>query len=185
MISGAFSLSQQAMQLGLLPRLDVHQTSEEAIEQVYVPQFNWLLMVCVLGLVLTFGSSDNLAGAYGIAVAGTMVLTTSLLAVVARRLWRWSLPVTVAVIGFFLVVDVTFFAANAVKIPQGGWFPLLIGGVVFTLMSTWRRGRQITSSAPVRTTRHCNSSSRARAHCPADGRHRTGALRHGSGAHEA
>ena len=142
-ISGAFSLSQQAMQLGLLPRLDVHQTSEEAIGQVYVPQINWLLMVCVLGLVLTFGSSDNLAGAYGIAVAGTMVITTSLLAVVARRLWRWSLPVTVAVIGFFLVVDVTFFAANAVKIPQGGGFPLLIGGVVFTLMSTWRRGRQI------------------------------------------
>jgi KUP system potassium uptake protein len=142
-ISGAFSLSQQAMQLGLLPRLDVLQTSEEAIGQVYVPQINWLLMVCVLGLVLSFGSSDNLAAAYGIAVAGTMVITTSLLAVVARRLWRWSLPVTAAVIGFFLVVDVAFFLANAVKIPQGGWFPLLIGAIVFTLMSTWRRGRQI------------------------------------------
>src|SRR6202161_1687340 len=142
-ISGAFSLSQQAMQLGLLPRLDVLQTSEEAIGQVYVPQINWLLMVCVLGLVLSFGSSDNLAGAYGIAVAGTMVITTSLLAVVARRLWRWSLPVTAAVIGFFLVVDVAFFLANAVKIPQGGWFPLLVGAFVFTLMSTWRRGRQI------------------------------------------
>ena len=142
-ISGAFSLSQQAMQLGLLPRLDVLQTSEEAIGQVYVPQINWLLMVCVLGLVLSFGSSDNLAAAYGIAVAGTMVITTSLLAVVARRLWRWSLPVTAAVIGFFLVVDVAFFLANAVKIPQGGWFPLLIGAMVFTLMSTWRRGRQI------------------------------------------
>ena len=142
-ISGAFSLSQQAMQLGLLPRLDVLQTSEEAIGQVYVPQINWLLMVCVLGLVLSFGSSDNLAGAYGIAVAGTMVITTILLGVVAHRLWRWSLPVTVVVIGFFLVVDVAFFAANAVKIPQGGWFPLLIGAVVFMLMSTWRRGRQI------------------------------------------
>jgi KUP system potassium uptake protein len=142
-ISGAFSLSQQAMQLGLLPRLDVHQTSAEAIGQVYVPQINWLLMVCVLGLVLSFGSSDNLAGAYGIAVAGTMVITTSLLAVVARRLWRWSLPVTVAVIGFFLVVDVAFFVANTVKIPQGGWFPLLVGAIMFTLMSTWRRGRQI------------------------------------------
>ncbi|MBV8894910.1 MAG: KUP/HAK/KT family potassium transporter, partial [Acidobacteriaceae bacterium] len=142
-ISGAFSLSQQAMQLGLLPRLDVLQTSKEAIGQVYVPQINWLLMVCVLGLVLSFGSSDNLAAAYGIAVAGTMVITTSLLAVVARNLWRWSLPVTVAVVGFFLVVDVAFFAANAVKVPQGGWFPLLVGAVMFMLMSTWRRGRQI------------------------------------------
>jgi KUP system potassium uptake protein len=142
-ISGAFSLSQQAMQLSLMPRLDVRQTSAEAIGQVYVPQINWLLMVCVIGLVLAFGSSDNLAAAYGIAVAGTMVITTGLLAVVARRLWRWSMPVTVTVIGFFLLVDLAFFAANAVKIPQGGWFPLLIGVVVFTLMSTWRRGRQI------------------------------------------
>ncbi len=142
-ISGAFSLSQQAMQLGLLPRLDVHQTSDEAIGQVYVPQINWLLMICVLGLVLAFGSSDNLAAAYGIAVAGTMVITTGLLALVARRVWRWSLPVTAVVIGFFLLVDLAFFTANAVKIPQGGWFPLLVGAVVFTLMSTWRRGRQI------------------------------------------
>ncbi len=142
-ISGAFSLSQQAMQLSLLPRLDVQQTSAEAIGQVYVPQINWLLMLCVIGLVLAFGSSDNLAAAYGIAVAGTMVITTGLLALVARRLWRWSVPLTAAVIGFFMLVDLAFFAANAVKIPQGGWFPLLVGGVVFTLMSTWRRGRQI------------------------------------------
>ena len=142
-ISGAFSLSQQAMQLGLLPRLDVRQTSAEAIGQVYVPQINWLLMVCVIGLVLAFGSSDNLAAAYGIAVAGTMVITTGLLALVARRLWHWSVPLTAAVIGFFMLVDLAFFAANAVKIPQGGWFPILVGAVVFTLMSTWRRGRQI------------------------------------------
>jgi KUP system potassium uptake protein len=142
-ISGAFSLSQQGMQLSLLPRLDVQQTSDEAIGQVYVPQINWLLMVCVIGLVLAFGSSDNLAAAYGIAVAGTMVITTGLLAVVARRLWRWSMPVTATVVGFFLLVDLAFFAANSVKIPQGGWFPLLVGAVVFTLMSTWRRGRQI------------------------------------------
>ncbi len=142
-ISGAFSLSQQAMQLSLLPRLDVRQTSAEAIGQVYVPQINWLLMVCVIGLVLAFGSSDNLAAAYGIAVAGTMVITTGLLAVVARRLWHWSMPTTLAVIGFFLLVDLAFFAANAVKIPQGGWFPLLVGAVVFTFLSTWRRGRQI------------------------------------------
>ena len=142
-ISGAFSLSQQAMQLSLLPRLDVRQTSDEAIGQVYVPQINWLLMLCVIGLVLAFGSSDNLAAAYGIAVAGTMVITTSLLAVVARRLWRWNMPATLAVIGLFLAVDIAFFAANAVKIPQGGWFPLLVGAMVFTLMATWRRGRQI------------------------------------------
>ncbi len=142
-ISGAFSLSQQAMQLSLLPRLDVHQTSKEAIGQVYVPQINWLLLICVIGLVLAFGSSDNLAAAYGIAVAGTMVITTGLLAIVARRLWHWSLPVTALVMGFFMVVDIAFFGANAVKIPQGGWFPLLVAVVVFTLMSTWRRGRQI------------------------------------------
>jgi len=142
-ISGAFSLSQQAMRLGLLPRLDIRQTSAEAIGQVYVPQINWLLMVCVIGLVLAFGSSDNLAAAYGIAVAGTMVITTGLLAVVARRVWHFSVGVTAAVIGFFLMIDLAFFIANAVKIPNGGWFPLLVGVVVFTLMSTWRRGRQI------------------------------------------
>jgi KUP system potassium uptake protein len=142
-ISGAFSLSQQAMQLSLLPRLDVHQTSEEAIGQVYVPQINWLLMICVIGLVLSFRSSDALASAYGIAVVSTMLITTALLATVARRLWNWSLALTIGVIGFFLVVDLAFFAANVVKIPDGGWFPLLVGAIAFTLMSTWRRGRQI------------------------------------------
>jgi KUP system potassium uptake protein len=142
-ISGTFSLSQQAMQLSLLPRLDVHQTSEEAIGQVYVPQINWLLMICVIGLVLSFRSSDALASAYGIAVVSTMLITTALLAIVARRLWNWSLALTIGVIGFFLVVDLAFFAANVVKIPDGGWFPLLVGAIAFTLMSTWRRGRQI------------------------------------------
>lgn len=100
-------------------------------------------MVCVIGLVLAFRSSDNLAAAYGIAVAGTMVITTLLLAVVARNLWHWSPPVIAVGVGFFLLVDLAFFLANAVKIPQGGWFPLVIGAVAFTLMSTWRRGRQI------------------------------------------
>jgi KUP system potassium uptake protein len=142
-ISGAFSLSQQAMQLSLLPRLDVRQTSEETIGQVYVPQMNWLLMVGVIGLVLSFRSSGGLAAAYGIAVAGTMLVTTALLAVVARRIWGWSIPLTTGVIGVFLLVDLTFFAANVVKVPQGGWFPLLVGAVAFTLMATWRRGRQI------------------------------------------
>ena len=142
-ICGAFSLSQQAMQLSLLPRLDVRQTSAETIGQVYVPQMNWLLMIGVIGLVLSFRSSAALAGAYGIAVAGTMLVSTALITVVARRIWGWSIPLTVSVIGVFLLVDLTFFAANALKIPQGGWFPLLVGAVAFTLMSTWRRGRQI------------------------------------------
>jgi KUP system potassium uptake protein len=142
-ISGAFSLSQQAMQLSLLPRLDIRQTSEEAIGQVYVPQINWLLAICVIGLVLGFQSSSALAAAYGIAVVITMLVTTCLLAVVARRVWGWSLLLTCAVIGVFLLIDLAFFAANIIKIPQGGWFPLLAGAVVFTIMSTWRRGRQI------------------------------------------
>jgi KUP system potassium uptake protein len=142
-ISGAFSLSQQAMQLSLLPRLDVRQTSQEAIGQVYVPQINWLLAICVIGLVLGFQSSGALAAAYGIAVVITMLVTTCLLAVVARRVWGWSLLRICIVIGGFLLIDLAFFAANIIKIPQGGWFPLLAGAVVFTIMSTWRRGRQI------------------------------------------
>ena len=142
-ISGAFSLSQQGMQLSLLPRLDVRQTSSEAIGQVYVPQINWLLAIIVTGLVLSFRSSDALAAAYGIAVSGTMLITTVLLAAVARRRWGWGMPMTLAVIGAFLVVDLAFFTANSLKIIDGGWFPLLVGVVVFTLMSTWRRGRQL------------------------------------------
>ncbi|MBV8746803.1 MAG: KUP/HAK/KT family potassium transporter, partial [Xanthobacteraceae bacterium] len=142
-ISGAFSLSQQAMQLSLLPRLDVRQTSAESIGQVYVPQINWLLALGVIGLVLGFQSSEALAAAYGIAVVITMLVTTALLAVVARRLWGWSRSLTIAVIGFFLLIDLIFFSANIIKIPQGGWFPLLAGLAVFAILSTWRRGRQI------------------------------------------
>jgi KUP system potassium uptake protein len=142
-ISGAFSLSQQAMQLSLLPRLDVRQTSAESIGQVYVPQINWLLAVGVIGLVLGFQSSNALAAAYGIAVVITMLVTTALLAVVARRLWGWSRSLTIAVMGFFFLIDLVFFSANIIKIPQGGWFPLLAGVAVFAILSTWRRGRQI------------------------------------------
>jgi KUP system potassium uptake protein len=142
-ISGAFSLSQQGMQLSLLPRLEVRQTSTEEIGQVYVPQINWLLAVAVIALVLSFRSSDALAAAYGIAVSGTMLVTTLLLAEVARRRWGWGMPTTFGVIGTFLVVDLAFFSANSVKIIEGGWFPLVVGAVVFTLMSTWRRGRQL------------------------------------------
>ena len=142
-ISGAFSLAQQAIQVNLMPRLDVRQTSDEAAGQVYVPQVNWILMVAVVGLVLGFGSSERLASAYGIAVSGTMVVTTMLLGVVARERWKWSLPLTVAVIGALGVVDVTFFVANALKVADGGWFPLLVGALVFTVMSTWHRGREL------------------------------------------
>jgi KUP system potassium uptake protein len=142
-ISGAFSLSQQGMQLGLLPRLDIRQTSPEEIGQVYVPQINWLLAVIVIALVLSFRSSDALAAAYGIAVSGTMLVTTVLLAAVARRRWKWGMLRTSAVIGAFLIVDLAFFSANSLKIVEGGWFPIAVAVVVFTLMSTWRRGRQV------------------------------------------
>ena len=140
-ISGAFSLAQQAMQVMLMPRLDVRQTSDEAIGQVYVPQVNWILMICVCGLVLGFGSSERLASAYGIAVSGTMLVTTALLGVVALRLWRWSALATGLVFGAIAAIDLAFFAANALKIADGGWFPLLVGAALFTLMSTWHRCR--------------------------------------------
>ncbi len=142
-ISGAFSLSQQAMQLSLLPRLDVRQTSSESIGQVYVPQINWLLMFAVIGLVLGFRSSDALASAYGIAVSGTMLVTSLLLGVVAHYLWRWNAAAIAAVMGALALVDATFFISNSLKILDGGWFPLLVGATAFTLMSTWRRGREL------------------------------------------
>ena len=142
-IAAAYTLSQQAISLGLLPRLEIRQTSRSEIGQVYIPQINWMLAVAVVGLVLGFRSSDALASAYGIAVVMAMLATTTLAGVVARRYWGWSLPVTIAVVGFFLTVDLAFFAANLPKVLQGGWFPLLIGAAVFTLMMTWQRGRKI------------------------------------------
>ena len=108
-----------------------------------MPQINWLLALCVIGLVLGFQSSDALAAAYGIAVVITMLVTTALLAVAARRLWRWSMPLTIVLMGFFFLVDLVFFSANIIKIPQGGWFPHVTGAAVFAILSTWRRGRQI------------------------------------------
>ncbi len=142
-ISGAFSLAQQAMQVMLMPRLDVRQTSKDAIGQVYVPQVNWILMIGVVGLVVGFGSSERLASAYGIAVSGTMVVTTALLGLVAHRKWGWSLPVTYGVMGLIGLVDLAFFFSNALKVADGGWFPLLVGGLIFTVMSTWHRGRML------------------------------------------
>ena len=142
-ISGAFSLTQQAIQLGFIPRMEIHHTSASAAGQIYIPAINWGLMVMVILLVLFFQSSSNLAAAYGIAVTGAMFIDTLLLAAVLFSLWRWpwwkALPLVVA----FLIVDVAYFGANLIKVPQGGWVPLAIGFVIFTLLTTWARGRKL------------------------------------------
>ena len=141
LITGAFSLTAQAVQLGFLPRLRVDHTSPREIGQVYIGSVNYTLMVACVALVIAFGTSSNLAAAYGIAVTTTMVLTTILLYRVIRRRWNWAwLPAT-AVVGTFLAVDIAFFSANIIKIPAGGWVPLLIATAVFTVMVIWRNGR--------------------------------------------
>lgn len=132
-----------AIQLGAVPRLEARQTSEEAAGQVYVPQINWLLVVAVLGLVFGFRSSDALANAYGIAVAGDMLVTSVLVITVARRVWGWPLHMLVPVAGLFLTLDLTFVSANLHKIPAGGWFPLMVGAAALSLMLIWRRGRAV------------------------------------------
>jgi KUP system potassium uptake protein len=142
-ISGVFSLSRQAAFLGLFPRLHVIQTSATRIGQIYVPTINWLLMAGTIALVLGFRTSSGLAGAYGVAVSTTMVITTLLAFRATRELWGWSMIPAVLVTAGFLVVDLAFFGANVFRIVQGGWVALLVGGVVFMLMSTWKRGREI------------------------------------------
>ena len=142
-ISGSFSLSRQAIQLGLLPQLDVFQTSTQARGQIYIPQINWLLLVAVLALVLGFGSSSALASAYGFAVTGTMALTTVLIGAVMHGVWRWRWPTIAAVLAPIMAVDLALFSSNSMKIPTGGWFPLAIGLVMFTIMTTWRTGRRL------------------------------------------
>jgi KUP system potassium uptake protein len=142
-ISGAFSLTRQAVQLGYMPRLEIDHTSEREIGQIYIPTINWMLMLSCIGLVLGFKTSSNLAAAYGVAVTTDMVFTSILFAVFARRHWRWSLPLVLLLASFFLVVDISFWTANIVKVPDGGWFPLAVAAIMFTLMTTWRRGRQI------------------------------------------
>ncbi len=142
-ISGAFSVTRQAMQLGYCPRLDIQHTSEKAIGQVYLPAINWTLLAAIIALVLGFRSSSNLAAAYGIAVTGTMAIDTILAVMVAHSLWGWGRYRAMLIAVGFLVIDLSFFSANALKIPQGGWFPLVVGLVVFTLLSTWKRGRQL------------------------------------------
>ncbi|MGB2831650.1 MAG: KUP/HAK/KT family potassium transporter, partial [Methylotenera sp.] len=140
-ITGAFSVSRQALQLGYLPRMHVEHTSESEEGQVYMPRVNWGLMIAVMVLVLSFKSSGNLAAAYGIAVTGDMVITTLLAGIVFHHRWGWSKLRTGALVALFLTVDVAFFSANVLKIPDGGWVPLVLGMVIFTLMLTWKTGR--------------------------------------------
>lgn len=140
-ISGAFSITKQAIQLGLLPRTQIVQTSDREFGQIYVPVVNWLLFVCVIGAMLGFGNSTTLTFAYGLAVAGTMAITTVLTYFIVRNLWKYSVLVCIAATGFFLTVDLAFLAASSMKLAQGGWFPLVMGIILFTVMMTWRHGR--------------------------------------------
>ncbi len=144
-ISGTFSLTRQAVQLGYLPRLTIRQTSSKEIGQIYIPAVNWALLVACIGLVFGFGSSTNLAAAYGVGVTTDMVFTTILFSVVAATIWRWSLWAVLALGTLFMVVDLGFWAGNIVKVPDGGWFPLVVAAVMFTLMVTWKKGREILS----------------------------------------
>lgn len=139
-ITGAYSITQQAIQLGLLPRLDIRRTSETEKGQIYLPAVNWLLLIAVVFLVASFRNSSALASAYGIAVTGTMVVTVILATIVARHYWHWPVWKTALVMGPFFVIDAIFLGANALKLMAGGWLPLLVGGALFTMMLTWRRG---------------------------------------------
>jgi KUP system potassium uptake protein len=142
-ISGAFSVTREAIQLGYLPRMEVRHTSRETRGQIYLPWINRMLLVLTLAVVVGFRSSDNLGAAYGIAVVGTMTIDSILVMIVFRRLWNWSKPRVAIVGGMFLVVDAAFLTANADKVEHGGWFPLVLGAVIFTMMATWRRGREL------------------------------------------
>jgi KUP system potassium uptake protein len=155
-ISGAYSMTRQAIQLGFLPRMNIVHTSESTIGQVYIPTINWILLAAVLAAVIGFGSSSELASAYGVAVTATMLVDTVLTFFVVRYGWGYPLVLCVAATGFFLVVDLAFFSATLLKVADGGWFPLAIGALVFTVMTTWRHGRELLlerlreSSVPLR-----------------------------------
>ena len=142
-ITGTASLTRQAIQLGYLPRFNIVQTSARAYGQIYIPGLNWFLLVMVLAAVLGFGSSSRLAQAYGVALTGTMLVTTVLTFFVVRYAWRYPLVLCLAATGFFFIIDVTFFSSAMLKVPHGGWFPLAVGAGVFTIMTTWRRGREV------------------------------------------
>src|ERR1700748_3380678 len=142
-ISGAFSVAREAVQLGYLPRMEVRHTSTHTIGQIYLPWINRMLLVLTLGIVLGFRSSANLAAAYGIAVVGTMTIDSILVMFVFRNLWKWPWWRVVSTGGLFLIVDLCFLGGNAAKVDHGRWLPLARGFLVFTLMSTWRRGREM------------------------------------------
>ena len=146
-ITGSFSMTRQAMQLGWLPGVSIRQTSDRIYGQIYVPVVNWLLMAATVATTVAFGSSDRLAGAYGTAVATTMLLTTLLLYRAMRDLWRWPPVAAIAVAGFFLVVDTSFFLANLLKIADGGWLPLTFAAILFSIMVTWRTGVEAIRAA--------------------------------------
>ena len=140
-ISGAFSLTQQAIQLGYLPRVRIIHTSSEEKGQIYIPHVNWLLFIAIVFLVLEFKSSSNLAAAYGVAITTTMVITTILAFVAMRKLWNWSFPVSISVALFFFIIDISFFSSNLLKFFHGGWFPLALGILVYAIFTTWNWGR--------------------------------------------
>ena len=140
-ISGAFSVTQQAIQLGFVPRLRIEHTAEAG--HIYIPVVNWALMIAALGLVLSFRTSSDIASAYGVAVTGAMLIDTWLLAALISSLWTWKPSRRIPLLIVFVAVDLTFFAATLTKVPDGGWFPLLVGAVIFTLLTTWARGRQL------------------------------------------
>jgi KUP system potassium uptake protein len=142
-ISGAFSVTQQAVQLGFLPRLKITHTSADAAGQIYVPLVNWTLLILVILLTVDFKSSSNLAAAYGIAVTGTMVITSCMFGILTFAVWRWNPILAGLTTALFLAIDGLYFASNATKIPDGGWFPLLVAGIAFTLLTTWSTGRKI------------------------------------------
>ena len=142
-ISGAFSVTHQAVQLGFLPRLRTEHTSAKAVGQIYIPAVNWGLLAMVIVLVLGFRESGKLASAYGIAVTGTMLITTIMLGFLVFQVWRWNRVLATCTIGLFLLVDGTYFASNITKIPDGGWFPLLVAAISFTVLTTWAKGRQL------------------------------------------
>ena len=142
-ISGAYSMTLQAMQLGYSPRFEVRHTSESEMGQIFMPAINWTLLGAVIALVLGFGSSSNLAAAYGIAVTGTMLITNLLAFITIREQWGWKTSLATACIAPFVMIDLAFFSANSLKIGDGGWFPLVFGLAVFTVLSTWKRGREI------------------------------------------
>jgi KUP system potassium uptake protein len=142
-ITGAYSLTRQAIQLGFLPRMHVVQTSAREYGQIYIPMVNWTLLVLVLAAVFGFGDSSSLASAYGVSVTGTMMITTLLMFFVLRYSWGYPLPVCLLSTAFFFAIDAAFFSSALMKLLLGGWFPLVLGGVMFTAMLTWRRGRKL------------------------------------------